>query len=164
MKTQIRTTREHSAGFTLVELMVAVAIMGVFLSVAVTNLARKTPNQHRENAQWQIAGDLRLARQQALSQNTEVQVTFNNAENSYRIWVDSDRDGLKDPQETITRTLSQHKGANVWASPATATFTPQGNMKTAQAYLYISLFVRDSSGYKYLYVFENGHIDPDGAS
>lgn len=152
-----------TAGFTLVELMVGVAIMGITASVAVTNLARKSPNQHSQNAQWQIAGDLRMARQQALSQNADVKISFNNDLDSYTIWTDSDRNGARSSGETITKTLGEHVGANVWVHPTTATFTPQGNMKTDYPYWHISLFVPNSTAYKYLYVFENGHVDPDGA-
>lgn len=164
MKNPRKNWNLTSAGYSLVELMVVVSIIGITLGVAMTNLARKSPNQHRENAQWQIASDLRLARQQALSQNTDVQITFDNAADTYSIWTDADRDGIQDAGEIINRSVSEHKGANLWVYPVSATFTPQGNMKTRHSFWYISVFVPDSNGYKYVYVFENGHIDPDGAS
>jgi prepilin-type N-terminal cleavage/methylation domain-containing protein len=164
MKTSAKRSNCAGAGFTLVELMVVVAIFGVVALVAVTNLARKSPNAHSENAQWQIAGDLRLARQLALNENTKVQVTFDNAANSYTIWTDSNRDGVRNGGETITKTLREHLNARVRAIPVSATFTPQGNMKTDRSWWYITLYVPNSSGVKKLYVFENGHIDPDGTS
>lgn len=152
----------NSQGFTLVELVVVAAIIGVVSLVAVTNIARKSPEYRLKNASWQITSDLRLARMEAISQNTEVEIDFNNSQESYSIWVDSDRDGVVDSGEQRVRNLSELSDrVDVWAYPETARFTPQGYMKTTYSYWHIRLYM-PNVGYKYVYVFENGHIDPEG--
>jgi Tfp pilus assembly protein FimT len=143
--------------------MVVVGIIGIVSTMAVTNLAYKTPNQHSKNAIWKISADLRLARMQAISQNVNVVVTFDNDAESYTIWTDSNENGAQDTGEVLNRTLEEHTGANVWAFPNTATFTPQGNMTSTRSHWRIELTLANSSPFqRYIVVFENGQIDPEG--
>lgn len=78
------------AGFTLVELMAAVAVFGILLSIAVPSVYRSMDSmESRQNAE-SLSGRLRLARSQALSTYSDVIVYFNrDGQGTYTVHVDN---------------------------------------------------------------------------
>jgi type IV fimbrial biogenesis protein FimT len=59
-------------GFTLVELMIALSIMGVLLSVALPGMAAMVERQRLRMAVFDLLGAVELARSQALARGTQV--------------------------------------------------------------------------------------------
>ena len=76
-------------GFSLLEMLTAVAIIGVILSMAVLNYGNLVPNFKANSAMDQLLYRLRSAREQAIAHRREVQVQFvgNNQVTVTEIWL-----------------------------------------------------------------------------
>jgi type IV fimbrial biogenesis protein FimT len=156
MKNRIDNRR---AGFSLTELTVSVSIIAIITASLLISQVRRMPTLRLNRAVNQVSTDLRLARMQAASANTDVEVTFNNAQESYSIWVDRNRNGTKDTGEIDTKSLRDLPDQNLWAHPTTGTFHPNGTFTSSASYSYIGISAPEA-GYKYVYVLPSGQIDP----
>jgi type IV fimbrial biogenesis protein FimT len=85
-------------GFTLVELMIVVALMAILAAIAVPNIIAQMPGYRLNGAARQVLGDLVAARMQAVSQNNEFKVFFLD-NHRYMILDDDDNDGTADGGE-----------------------------------------------------------------
>ena len=63
-------------GFTITELMIVVAIIGVLTEVAGTSISRSLTNIRMHSSVKEIASELQLARMKAITQNTNITVCF----------------------------------------------------------------------------------------
>ncbi len=63
-------------GFSIIELMVAIAIMGIALAVAAPNFSRSLRTARAQRAQNDLASDLRLAMSTARASGRSVQLVF----------------------------------------------------------------------------------------
>lgn len=70
------STRLHSPGFTLVELMVTVAVLAILLSIAVPAFQSTLDKRRLVGAAEQLYTDLQYARSEAIRQNKNVTVYF----------------------------------------------------------------------------------------
>jgi len=74
----VRRIRENQKGFTAAELLIALLVAIVAIA-ATTPFILATIQSHRlRTAAWQVAGDLRLARQKSVSSGRPYRLTFNN--------------------------------------------------------------------------------------
>tara|TARA_B100000614_G_scaffold61031_1_gene54045 strand:- start:364 stop:927 length:564 start_codon:yes stop_codon:yes gene_type:complete len=71
-----RSDRKQESGFTMVEVMVVVAIVGVLAAVAVTSLVEQLPRARTKSAARQLRADLQKAKLEAIKRNTESLVDF----------------------------------------------------------------------------------------
>jgi type IV fimbrial biogenesis protein FimT len=117
----------RAAGFTLVELLVTVAIIALVSSVAATNVVRQMPRQRLNSAAKQMAWNLRALRMQAISQNRSVTVTFIN-EYVYTIWTDSNANGTAETGEVQTKNISSNYSGVTLASTNNPVFNPTGTV------------------------------------
>ena len=80
-----------SNGFTLIELMVAIAIFAIMVSVALPSFMNQRRQTILRDAISMIRGDLEMARSQAIRENGPVAVLIR--EDGYGIFVDNGADG-----------------------------------------------------------------------
>ena len=75
----------RNAGYTLVELLIAIAIMGLLFGIGLPRLSRLRAPYAMAGATRQIAADIIAARQRAISRNTSYRVNFNAAAKTYQL-------------------------------------------------------------------------------
>lgn len=84
----LQIARPRSAdGFTLVELMVCVAVCAVLALIAVPNLQRWKELRQLEGAASELAADLRLARSEAIARQQNVRIGFRGVTTSANCYV-----------------------------------------------------------------------------
>ena len=78
-------------GFTLIELMIAIALFAIMVSVALPSFMNQRRQTILRDAISMIRGDLEIARSQAIRENGSVAVLIR--EDGYGIFVDNGADG-----------------------------------------------------------------------
>lgn len=78
--------RTQQRGFTILELMIAVAILGILASIALPSFNSAIAKTQLENAAEAIYSDIRYARSESIKRSLDVTVTFTDGANwSYTI-------------------------------------------------------------------------------
>ena len=95
--------RKRQSGFTLIEMMIVIAVFAIVAAIAIPNFMSLLPGMRLNGAARQVMGDLMAARMNAVKQNNEFKVFFNSpGANQYQILDDDDNDGTADTGEAIT--------------------------------------------------------------
>ena len=84
---------KHEKGFTMIELVIAVAILGISASVAIPNIIGWMPMMRVNSAARDIASEMQLARMKAVSEKNNYVIAFDTTNNRYTIYDDNDNDG-----------------------------------------------------------------------
>lgn len=112
-----KKTSTHE-GFTLVEIIVVLVILGIIASIGGTLLLRSLPNMRANSAIRDVYSTLMRAKTEAIRRGESVTVLFDTANNSYTLFLDrrpspafpadpvNDDDGQVDPNETILATAT----------------------------------------------------------
>lgn len=133
----------QARGFTIVELMIVIAIFGILAAVAIPNFVSQMPRCRLNGAARQVMGDLMWARMQAVSENTSFTVSFLN-DHEYQIsgggW--SETKDIQDEYHDVTL-----------SSTANPVFQPRG---TASPWGTVT--VANSSGSKDVKVHITGRV------
>ncbi|MCC7411010.1 MAG: GspH/FimT family pseudopilin [Gammaproteobacteria bacterium] len=99
--------KRRSAGFTILELMITIAVAAVLLVVAVPNMMALVRNNRLVTAANTFVGDLNLARSEGIKRARDVFLTANapTADNEYgggwTVWVDDNNDGAMTADEQL---------------------------------------------------------------
>ncbi len=95
------TPLTNKKGFTLVEVMVVVAILGIIAAIGTTGLLRSLPAMRLKSAARDIFSASMQAKAEAVRRGENVTILFDTANNRYLMFLDSDNDEVVDAGETV---------------------------------------------------------------
>jgi type IV fimbrial biogenesis protein FimT len=111
---------EKNTGFTLMELMVAIAIIAIAASIAIPNIIGWLPTHRLASASRAILSVLQQARLRAVKENTFVTVQFDTGNEKYNVFWDNGEgvggnpgDGLQNGTEQIFKSDAMPAGINL---------------------------------------------------
>lgn len=91
----------RSAGFSLMELMVVLTVMGILLGVAMPNFVRAGKRDTVETAAYDFQRQLSLARQKAISRRMQYRMTIDPATRTFQVQRRESGTWVADPIETF---------------------------------------------------------------
>jgi type II secretion system protein H len=97
-------------GFSLIELIIVIAVMGIILAIAAPNFTRYRDNTNLREAARDISSDIQLYKQRAIAENVQYSITFNAGTNDYVI----QRNGVT----IVTRQVGGNNPVEISGSPA----------------------------------------------
>jgi type IV fimbrial biogenesis protein FimT len=80
-------------GFTILELIIAIVILGVLAAIAIPGFARYGPDMRLKGAVRDLKSDMALAKLRAIRENADVALLFDTANNRYTVFVDDGSGG-----------------------------------------------------------------------
>ena len=78
-------SNSHSKGFTLVEVMIVIAIIGILVSVAATSIMLSLPQRRLKEAVRDMISTMQDAKVNAIKDNTDWRIVFNAGAGTYQI-------------------------------------------------------------------------------
>ena len=124
------------SGFTLIEMMIVIAILAVFAGIAVPNFLSYMPKHRLNGAARQVMGDLMAARMKAVKENNRFRVFFPGntlgdglglSNNQYKILDDDNNDDNEDPGEwTNTKNIQSEYSDVTLSANNNPIFYPRG--------------------------------------
>jgi len=79
----------RQSGFTMTELVIAIAVMAVAAAVAIPSYLSWLPDIRLKGAARDLKSDLGLAKQRAVQENGQVAVVFDTVNNQYTLFIDN---------------------------------------------------------------------------
>lgn len=115
------STQNRTRGFTLIELMVTVAVLAVMASLAAPSFRELLAAQRVRATGYNIVGDLVLARSEAVKRGENVTVTPVSTE-----WINGWSVNVASTAEVLSGQGSVGSGVQFTTSPASITFDRNG--------------------------------------
>lgn len=91
--------RTSQRGFSLVELLLSVAVLLIITTLAVPVILRSLQSYHLNSTASQLSGILKFAKFEAIRQNTPVSAQVQQQGTNWIVWVDSNGNGVADGAE-----------------------------------------------------------------
>lgn len=117
-------THRPAQGFTLIEVLIVMAVLGIVLAIAGNSLLGYLQSQQMREAARQVAGDLERVRSGAMRYNRDATFEIISS-TSYRMTVNG-----------VAQTITLPDSAQITSTPANATLTysaPYSELSSAQA-------------------------------
>lgn len=118
----------QNKGFSLIELIIVIAIIGIMAAIAAPNFTRYRDNANLREAARDLSSDIQLYKQRAIAENTNYEITFGG--NNYTI--------TKGATTVANKTVGANNASIVISSPypggkieleTRGTLKPSGTMK-----------------------------------
>ncbi len=103
----------NSSGFTIIELMIVIAIAATLAAIAIPNYIGWLPKRHLQSSAVDVQAAIQLAKMTAIRENTDVVLTFDPANENYLAFIDTDEDGSQDTGERTIRNKRMSPGINL---------------------------------------------------
>lgn len=113
---------KRNAGFTLMELLIVIALVGVIAAVAIPNVVSMMPDYRMKSAVQDLYANFQKAKLTAVERNTRAAVTFPGT--GYTVFVDTDNDFVLDGGEVTVVQVSWSDYSGVSQSSVTFDNTP----------------------------------------
>ena len=149
--------RKCQNGFTLLEIILVVLIMGLAAAIAIPPFLRFLPGMRLKGASRQVMGDLMDARMEAVKQNNRFRILVLD-EHRYKILDDDNNNGSEDTGTETSKTIDIQENYNdvtfnYTGSPPAITFGPKGTATELN-----TITVQNSSGSKSVSVSVAGRV------
>jgi len=86
----MRIRLRDKKGFTMIELLIVVAIIAVTAAIAIPNIISWIPTMRVNSAARDLVSEMQLARMKAVSERNNYVITFDTSTNQYSIYDDND--------------------------------------------------------------------------
>lgn len=100
-------------GFTLIELIIVLAIVGIVITLAVSSMANTIPHLRLNDSVGELVSKINLARSAAIARNKACIVSFNKLENTYYIFMDDNENYQKEDDEDAIAAGQLTKGVAI---------------------------------------------------
>ena len=126
----MKTLRPTESGFTLTELMLVVAVLGILAAIAAPSFRSLTQGQQVKNASFDLFASLSLARSEAIKRNSNVTLEPEDVDDWARGWTITSADG-----ESI-RSQAALKGVSISATgtPASVVYARTGRATASASF------------------------------
>ena len=97
-----------SRGFTLVELLIALVVLGILISIGMPAFGNMIDQQRMDSGLSALTGSLNMAKQEAVRRNRPVTLTAIEGDwnNGWRMFLDNNSNGQLDENEKLLRELA----------------------------------------------------------
>lgn len=123
-----------TSGFTLVELLVSVVVLGILASLGAGDFQSLIQSQRSKNASFEIFSSLSLARSEAIKRNNFVTVTPTDSTNWGKGWAITYIDPVTSDTKTI-KSQSELKKIIITPAPVSVVYAPTGRATVATPFL-----------------------------
>jgi len=130
LKFETAAARHTRAGFTLIEIIITMALMAIVGAIGVTSAVKIIPGMRMDRASSRLAFQLQLARSEAIANNQNIFIDLNSTANTLTIWADTNRDGVRDAGEVSTILLEDPRLVTIQTTLTAGLFNAYGQFIT----------------------------------